>query len=71
MSDRIDDIMKNYNDGIKKIDDKYEVKKARVLKKKDTKEVEQKIEYEKEFIQKLEGESKTENKDLIERSKER
>ena len=71
MSDRIDDIMKNYNDGIKKIDDKYEVKKARVLKKKDKKEIEQKIEYEKEFIKKLEGESETENKDLIERSKER
>ncbi len=71
MSDRIDDIMKNYNDGIKKIDDKYEVKKARVLKKKDTKEIEQKIEYEKEFIKKLEWESETANKDLIEKSKER
>lgn len=84
MKNEIEIIMENYKKGIKQIDDKYKVREVKPI---DTKELDEKIEYEKSFIEELqyEGESIKEesidqsnekliyksNKELIDRSKER
>ena len=68
MENKVEEIMKNYKKEMKKIDNKYEVKE---VKKPDFKEVDEKIEYEKSFIEKLEFEGKEVNAELIDRAKAR
>ena len=65
MKNNVKEIMKEYKEGIEKIDNAYKVEKI------DFSEINKKIEYEKHFIEVLEGEAKEENKVLIERAKER
>lgn len=67
-NNKVEQIMRDYRRGIKKIDDKYEVKNVKKI---DTKEIDEKIEYEKSFIEKLETQGKDENTELIGRAKER
>lgn len=59
MENKIEEIMREYKDGIKNIDDKYEVKEVREVREPkipDTKELDDKIEYEKSFIARLKDE---------------
>ena len=65
MKNNVKEIMKEYKEGIEKIDNAYKVEKI------DFSEINKKIEYEKHFIEVLESEAKEENKVLIERAKER
>ena len=71
MENKIEEIMKEYEDGIKSIDNKYEVKAVREPKTLDTKELDGKIEYEKSFIAKLKNEGEDVNKDMIEKAEAR
>lgn len=68
MENRIEKIMQNYKKELGKINNKYVVKE---VKKPDTKELEDKIQYEKEFIAKLEFEAKELNAETIAKAKER
>ena len=68
MKNNVKEIMKEYKEGIEKIDNAYKVKKVEKI---DLSEINKKIEYEKHFIEVLESEAKEENKVLIERAKER
>ena len=68
MSKYIKEIMKEYKEGIEKIDNAYKVEKVEKI---DLSEINKKIEYEKHFIEVLESEAKEENKVIIERAKER
>ena len=68
MKNNVKEIMKEYKEGIEKIDNAYKVEK---VEKNDFSEINKKIEYEKHFIGVLESEAKGENKALIERAKER
>lgn len=65
MEKKVEQIMKNYREGIKKIDSQYEVKGPSI------KELNEKIEYEKSFIEKLERQGSKEDEELINRAKER
>lgn len=65
MEKEVEQIMKNYREGIKKIDSQYEVKGPSI------KELNEKIEYEKSFIEKLEIQGSKEDEELINRAKER
>ena len=67
-NNKVEQIMRDYKREIRKIDDKYEVKNVKKI---DTKEIDEKIEYEKSFIEKLETQGKDENTELIGRAKER
>jgi hypothetical protein len=71
MSDRIEEVMQNYRKGLEAIDKKYEVKEVKKAQLIDTKEIDEKIQYEKDFIQRLEFEGKETNKNMIENSKAR
>lgn len=68
MKNNVKEIMKEYKEGIEKIDNAYKVEKVEKI---DLSEINKKIEYEKHFIEVLESEAKEENKVLIERAKER
>ena len=68
MKNNVEEIMKEYREGIKKIEDAYTVKKVAKI---NISEINKKIDYEKSFIERLENESKETNKELIERAKER
>lgn len=65
---KVEKIMDDYREGVKKIEEAYIVAKQEKM---DFSEIDQKIEYEKSFIKTLESESKEQNKDLIERAKAR
>lgn len=71
MENKIEEIMKEYKDGVESIDKKYDVKEVRKPKMLDTQELDNKIKYEKEFIAKLEYEGQDTNKDMIEKAKAR
>lgn len=71
MSNKVEEIMKNYRKGIKDIDKKYEVKEVKEPKKIDTSEIDSKVKYEQDFIARLKSESEENNKDLIEKAQER
>ena len=71
MENKVDEIMKEYKDGIRKIDNKYKVKEIKRPKALDTKELDDKIEYEKSFIAKLKDEGEDINKDMIEKAEAR
>ena len=68
MKNNVKEIMKEYKEGIEKIDNAYKVEKVEKI---DLSEINKKIEYEKHFIEVLESEAKEENEVLIERAKER
>lgn len=63
---KVEEIMENYKKEVEKIDRKYDVKS---LEKPDTKDLDDKIKYEKEFIAKLEFEGKEINAEMIEKAK--
>ena len=65
---KVEEILENYKKEVEKIDKKYDVE---TLKKPDTKELDDKIKYEKEFIAKLEFEGKEINSEMIEKAKQR
>lgn len=65
---RVEQIMENYRKGIENIYNQYEVDELQEL---DTKELDEKISYEKSFLEKLETQGKEENLELIKRAKER
>ena len=67
-NNKIEQIMEDYKKGIKEIDKKYEVKEVKEV---DTKELDEKIKYEKSFIEKLEAEGREVNLELINKAKER
>lgn len=71
MENKVEEIMKEYEEGIKSIDNKYEVKTVKEPKISDTKELDDKIEYEKSFIAKLKNEGEDVNKDMIEKAEVR
>ena len=71
MENKVDKIMKEYQEGIKNIDNKYEVKEVKSPKTLDTKELDDKIEYENSFIAKLKDEGDDIIIDMIERAEAR
>ena len=71
MKNIVEEIMKGYRQKLKAIDKKYEVKEVKEPEKTSTIEIEQKIQSEKEFIEKLKFESEENNKGLIENAQER
>lgn len=68
MKNKVEQIMENYRKGIKKIDKQYKVKEVKEI---DTKDLDEKIEYEKSFIEKLETQGRDENLEIINRAKDR
>lgn len=71
MKNKVDEIMKEYQEGIKNIDNKYNVREIKTPKIQNVEELSDKIKYEKELITKLEYEGEDANKDMIERAKAR
>lgn len=65
---KVEKIMDDYRKGIKDIEETYNIAKQE---KDVVSEIDKKIEYEKEFIKKLENESREKNNDLIEKAKAR
>lgn len=68
MKNKVEQIMEDYRKGIRKIDEQYEVKEVKKI---STKELDEKIEYEKTFIEKLETQGRDENVEIINRAKKR
>ena len=71
MKNKVEEIMKNYRNEVKKIDKKYEVKEVKKPEKKDTAEIEQKIQSEREFIEKLKFEGEDINQEMIQNAQAR
>ena len=65
---KVEKIMDDYRKGVKKIEEAHNIDKQE---KDVVSEIDKKIEYEKEFIKRLENESKEKNSDLIEKAKAR
>lgn len=68
MKSKVEQIMQDYRNGIEKIDEQYEIKEIKEI---DTKELDEKIEYEKSFIEKLKTQGREENGEIINRAKGR
>ena len=71
MKNKVEEIMKNYRNEVKKIDKKYEVKDVKEPEKKETIEIDQKIQSEREFIEKLKFEGEDINQEMIQNAQAR
>lgn len=71
MENNVQKIIMNYEKEVKKIDEKYNVAEVKKIEKIDDREIKEKIEYEKSFIQKLKDENAEINRDLIQGAENR